>query len=142
MKRMLVVGTVLTVMAAWSPAIAGAEARQAPAQEKPQQPKAPATPAGTWDLSVQTDQGPIPSTLVLKVEEKKVTGTLASERGTAEIEGEFADGKLLFWLTMQGGNGAITINFSGSLRQDGSMSGTADAQGYQMSWTATRAKGL
>lgn len=43
--------------------------------------KAPASPAGKWNMAVDTDQGTMASTLDMKVEGKKVTGTIVSQMG-------------------------------------------------------------
>src|SRR6476646_8426384 len=58
--------------------------------------------SGKWTLVVQADQ-PIASDLEIKVEGKKVSGTINNaDRGSAPIAGEYADGKLTFSLDMQG----------------------------------------
>ena len=80
--------------------------------------------------------------IVMNAVELKIgEATITSERGTAPVEGEFAEGKLQFWMTMEGGGGSMTLNFSGAMKEDGSMAGTIDIQGYQLQWSATRAKG-
>ena len=52
-----------------------------PAQEKPADAKAPASIAGKWDMTAETPQGTTPVTLVMKLDGKKVTGTLAGPQG-------------------------------------------------------------
>jgi hypothetical protein len=130
--------TVLVLGLTAATGTAQSQQTQAPPEKKTEAP-APSV-AGKWDVWVQTEQGGMGSTLDLKLEGKKVTGTIASERGTSPVEGEFADGKLQFWFTMQGNGGSMQIAFSGAFKEDGSLAGTIDVQGYQLPWTATRSK--
>jgi hypothetical protein len=135
----------LTVTAAIALAAAvplASQSGQAPPPEQ-QKPEAKATPsiAGKWDIWVATEQGGTGATLELKVDGSKLTGTMASERGTVPVQGEVTEGKLKFSITMEGNGGSMQIGFAGALTDDGSLAGTIDAQGYQMTWTATRSKG-
>lgn len=146
MRNKLVVGVFVGLVATWPlQAFGQGTTGQGQQQTPPAEQKAPkpdtSTVAGKWDMWVVTDQGSMGSTLDLKLEGKTVTGTITSERGTAPLEGEFAEGKLQFWMTMDGGGGSMTLNFAGAMKEDGSMAGTIDIQGYQLQWTATRAKG-
>lgn len=111
-----------------------------PAQEKPADPKAPATIAGKWDMSAETPQGTTPVTLVIKLDGKKVTGTLTGPQGEIPHEGEYADGKLTTSITFQSSNGAVNVTFTGSMKPDGTMAGTFDFGQGEMKWTATRSK--
>ena len=111
-----------------------------PAQEKPADPKAPATIAGKWDMSAETSQGATPVTLVIKLDGKKVTGTMSGPQGEIPHEGEYVDGKLTTSITFQGSSGAINITFTGSMKPDGTMAGTFDFGQGEMKWTATRSK--
>ena len=52
----------------------------APAQNRPT-PKASASIAGKWDMSAETPQGTEASTLVIKLDGKKVTGTMSEPTG-------------------------------------------------------------
>ena len=147
MRHTLAVGMMAGMLAAsplqaFDQASAGQSQQQPPppAEDKAKKPDT-STVAGKWDMWVVTDQGSMGSTLDLKLEGKTVTGTITSERGTAPDEGEFAEGKLQYWMTMEGGGVSMTLNFSGAMKEDGSMAGTIDIQGYQLQWSATRAKG-
>ena len=144
MRNILTVAVAMGLLAWPAQAAEPTQTQQGQQQEKPQEkkPDAPApSVAGKWDMWVQSDQGSLGSTLDLKLEGKKVTGTISSERGTGPLEGEFAEGKLQFWFTMEGSGGSMTIAFSGAFKEDGSLGGTLDVQGYQLPWTATRPKG-
>ena len=111
-----------------------------PAQEKPAETKAPATIAGKWDMSATTPNGTTAVTLVIKLDGKKITGTMSGPQGEIPMEGEFADGKLKMWISFQGGSGQMNITFTGSLKPDDTLDGTFDFGQGEMKWTATRAK--
>jgi hypothetical protein len=118
---------------------AGQQQAEPPKTEE-KKPAEPATPAGKWNMVTSTSQGTLASTLEIKLDARKVTGTLSSERGTSSIEGEFAEGKLEFGLTMQVNGEAFTIWFSGAMKEDGSLAGTMDYGQGNVPWTATRVK--
>ena len=120
---------------------------QGSAQTKPEQkpePKAeatPATPAGKWSMNIETQGGARQASLDIKIEAKKVTGTLASEIGETPITGEFAEGKLTFAISFDANGQMLNIKFTGTTQKDGSLAGTATMEGAEMTWTATRVKG-
>jgi hypothetical protein len=109
-------------------------------QDKPADSKAPASIAGKWDMTAETPQGTTPVTLVMKLDGKKVTGTMAGPQGEIPVEGEYAEGKLTMSITIQGGSGDLSITFTGALREDGTLAGTFDFGQGAMNWKATRAK--
>lgn len=112
---------------------------QAPAA-KPDPKAAPAL-TGKWSLSVETPQGTMANTMDLKLDGKKVTGTITSQMGTTELAGEFTDGKLTFNMSVDTPNGTLQIAWSGAFKDDGTLSGTASLGDMgQMSWTASRIK--
>ena len=107
---------------------------------KPEEKTAPAI-AGKWTMTTVTQNGPLVSTMDLKVDGKKLTGTISSQMGEAAIAGEYADGKLAFSITMQTNNGAIDVAFKGALKDNGTLAGTLDTgSGTVLEWTAERAK--
>jgi hypothetical protein len=110
------------------------------APAKPGDAKAPESIAGKWDMSAETPQGTMPVTLVIKLDGKKVTGTMASQQGETPLEGEFAEGKLTWSIVFQGGSGSMNITFNGALKDDGTLAGTFDFGQGEMKWSATRAK--
>ncbi len=97
---------------------------------------------GKWTLVVMADQNPITSALEIKLDGKKVTGSVDNaDRGTAPITGEYLDGKLTFSLTMQGQGGSISVSFAGALKPDGTLAGTMNhGQPPDLNWTAERVK--
>jgi hypothetical protein len=130
----------MMALAAFVPAVGLAQQTPPPAQEKPAEPKAAATIAGKWDLSAETPQGVTAATLVIKLDGKKVTGTMTGPQGELPHEGEYVDGKLTTAITIQGNGGTMNITFTGGLKEDGTMAGTFDFGQGAMNWKATRAK--
>jgi hypothetical protein len=111
-----------------------------PAQgQKPEQ-KASASIAGKWDMTVETDQGQMQTLLEIKLDGKKVSGTLTGPQGAGPIEGEFADNKLTFSMAFDSPNGSMSIAFSATLKDD-TFTGTLDFGQGQVPWHATRSKG-
>ena len=113
--------------------------------EKPQpNPKAEAkeapSVAGKWSMNIQMDQGARQATLDVKLDGRKVGGTIASEMGATPIAGEYVDGKLVFSMTMQTGSGDLQIGFTGGLKEDGTLAGTLDFGQGAVNWTAVRMK--
>jgi hypothetical protein len=134
----------VTFLAAAMPAAAIAQTTPPqtppPAQEKPADPKALASIAGKWDMSAETPNGTTAVTLVIKLDGKKVTGTMTGPQGEMPHEGEFVDGKLTTAITIQGNGGQMNITFSGAMKEDGTLAGTFDFGQGAMTWKATRAK--
>ena len=142
MKKL--VSTLATLAFAVATVAAQGGGQSAPPQSKPEQKgeaKSAPSPAGKWDVSVQSQQGQMASTLDMKLDGKKVTGTMASQMGESPVAGEFADGKLRFSITVQTNNGGIEVVFNGAFKEDGSLAGTLDYGQGPTNWTATRVKG-
>jgi hypothetical protein len=102
-----------------------------------------ATLAGKWSVNVETSNGPMESALELKADPKdakKLAGTIVSQMGEAPIEGEFAEGKLTLWLTMNANGSEMSVTFTGEVQKDGSLSGTLDFGQGAIPWTAVRVK--
>lgn len=136
MRKLIIVLSVATLTLAL-PALAAAQA-------KPDPPKAdanaPASVAGKWTLNVDGGSGPMQLPMELKVDGKKLTGTIVGPQGEpANLEGEYADRKLAFTLNIP--DGSMSIAFKATLKDDGTIEGTLDMQGNQIAWTATRVKG-
>ncbi len=91
-------------------------------------------------MSAETPNGTTAVTLVIKLDGKKVTGTMTGPQGDIPHEGEFADGKLTTAISFQGSSGQMNITFTGAMKEDGTMAGTFDFGQGEMKWTATRSK--
>jgi hypothetical protein len=140
MKKALVVAAAFALAATFSVSARPQQADPPKPQQKPEQ-KAPASVAGKWDVTVDTDQGSMQSTLDLKQDGKKVTGTLTSPQGAGPVEGEYAEGKLTFSMSFDGPNGSVQIGFNATVKDDGSLIGTLDFGGQPIAWHAVRSKG-
>lgn len=144
---LLIAGAVVLAV----PATLAAQAQQGQAQGQAQPPKPEAKPepkaeaapsfAGKWTVNVETPNGAMQSALELKIDGKKVAGTMASPMGEAAVEGEIAEGKLTFWITIDAGGNNMSVTFVGTMQKDGSLAGTFDFGQGEMPWTAVRVKG-
>jgi len=140
MKRILIHSSFVLLSVVLAGAIVAAQQTAPPTQAKPEEKKEAPAIAGKWNVSVETPGGNRDSVLEMKVDGKKVTGTLASEMGETPIAGEYVDGKLTFTMSFDGGGQQITLTFVGAPKADGSLAGSIDFQGTAMNWTAVRAK--
>jgi hypothetical protein len=116
-----------------------------PKPEEKADAKAAPSVAGKWNVSIDMQGNVMNSALEIKLDGKKVAGTISGPQGESmAIEGEFADGKLAFSMSFDSPNGPIAITFNGALRENGTLAGTMDfgpaGQGMQISWTAERIK--
>jgi len=112
------------------------EQKPAPAGEKP----AAVNIAGKWTVTIDLQGQQRTSTLDLKVEGTKLTGTINSELGEAQLAGEFADGKLKFGFTMDANGTPLQVGFVGAVQKDGTLAGTLDFGQGEIPWTAVRPK--
>ncbi len=85
--------------------------------------------SGEWAITVNTDGGPIPATLVLKQDGEKVTGSIKSEQGELPLEGTMKEKTLSFAFVYPAPDGSnLTITMSGTVEGD-EIKGTADFGG-------------
>ena len=81
--------------------------------------------AGAWDLAINGPEGPVNATATLKQDGEKVTGSIESQAGTAELTGTIKGKTLNVAFTIQSPQGPIDIKVTGEV--DGaSMKGTID----------------
>ena len=81
--------------------------------------------AGAWDLSINGPEGAITATATLKQDGEKVTGSIESPQGTAELSGTMKGKVLNVSFTIPGPNGNLDIKVNGEV--DGaSMKGIID----------------
>ena len=83
------------------------------------QPAAPVNAAGTWNLTFNTDQGPMSGQLVLKNDGDKLGGTITSDQaGTMPVEAQ-VDGKTLsVWFNYPGQSGPMPVEVTGTIDGD------------------------
>ena len=116
-----------------------AQQSQAKPDPKPEA-GADAALAGKWNLTVESPNGAVDVALDLKVDGKKLAGTIASQMGEAKIEGELVDGKLTFWFSMDANGQSLNITFKGAQQKDGTLAGTLDFGQGEMNWKGVKAK--
>lgn len=112
-----------------------AQAAQA-AQAKPA-----ASVAGAWSMTVTGPDGqPMSVTATFKQEGKKLTGMLNGPQGEVPLEGEYADGKIMFAISVPSDQGPMNIGFAGEQKADGSLAGMASGPFGEIPWTAVKSK--
>ena len=109
----------------------------------------PKTVTGTWNMGIQGDHV-IPTALVLKQDDKKLTGTIAlptqnvGQRVEVELSGEIADGAFTLAGTVDHATEPTSLTITGSLKDDGSLEGTLamrnHGRDHNLPWTAERLK--
>ena len=97
---------------------------------------------GKWAISVVNDQGPMSASMTLTQNGAKITGTFTNDHtGEAPVEGEFANGTLTFAIDVHGDSGsAMHVDFTGKMKDDGTLAGTLKGPMGEMNWTGTRVK--
>jgi hypothetical protein len=113
------------------------------AQDKKPAPKpAAATLAGKWTVTIESDQGNVTSTMVLKQEGRNVTGTFSNPHGegTLPVVGELADRALTLSVDAVVDHGEMHLAFKGAMKDDGSLAGTMTSAMGDSKWTAVRIK--
>lgn len=114
----------------------------APATPKPAAPAAGALSiAGSWNISLDAGSGPMDIGATMKLDGKKLTGTLSSQMGDTALEGEFADGKATFGISFDGGGGAMSITFTGTMKDADNITGTMSGPMGEIPWVGKRVKG-
>jgi hypothetical protein len=127
---MKILNTLALIACLAAPAAAQTATATAPAAEV----------VGTWDASVNTAQGTIPSQIKLKKDGAKLVGTIASQMGESPLEAEVKGNALTIWFTFQGGNGPMAIELAGTVTGD-RIAGTMGVGGQAAGdWTASRVK--
>jgi hypothetical protein len=132
---------VAVALALFAPVAAAQQTSQAKPDPKPEQKvESKDSLDGKWNMLIDGPQGQMNTVLEIKQEGKKIGGSLTSDMGGAPIEGEFAEGKLTFWMTMDAGGQQLQIGFTASVKPDGTLAGTLDFGQGAFPWTAARAK--
>jgi hypothetical protein len=86
---------------------------------------AQASVAGAWDLTINGPEGAITAVATLKQDGEKVTGSIESPQGTADLAGTLKGKVLNMSFTIPGPNGNLDIKVNGEV--DGaSMKGIID----------------
>ncbi|HOC17920.1 MAG TPA: hypothetical protein PKK95_06620 [Vicinamibacterales bacterium] len=97
------------------------------------------TVTGTWEVSVESPQGPMTITATYKQEGEKLTGMHVSEMGEAPLEGTVKGSEFTYVLTIQGPDGPLALKHTGKVDGD-TITGTVELFGDTIPWTAKRKK--
>ncbi|HUE71523.1 MAG TPA: hypothetical protein VMP01_11625 [Pirellulaceae bacterium] len=105
---------------------------------------ADANPTGTWKWSVTRNEKTRETTLKLKLEGDKLTGSISGRNQDTPIENaSFKDGTVSFSVTREFNNQKFTTKYSGKLDGD-AVKGTSeterDGQKQSRDWEAKRVK--
>ncbi len=100
-----------------------------------------AKPEGTWKWSFERNGEKLETTLKLKAEGDKLTGTITGRDGkeSAIEEGSFKDGEVKFQVTRERDGNKITIKYSGKISGD-TITGKSEAGERSRDWKAERAR--
>jgi hypothetical protein len=94
---------------------------------------------GSWDVTINSPQGPRTGQLFLKQEGEKLTGTIKSRFGETPLEGSVKGKEIKFKYTVKFQDQDFTIALAGAVDSD-AMKGDADFGGLaQGDWNAKRA---
>ena len=141
MKKVL--GIALVAALALVSSVSAQQAQSKPDPAPAAKPADVAKPVeGKWDMTVASDQGPLAVLATFKLDGTKLSGSLNSQMGDTVLVGEALADKVTFTIQFDGGGGSMELVFTGAMKADGSLAGTLSSQMGDMSWTATRAKGL
>jgi hypothetical protein len=144
MKRTLITLAALAALSVAAPAFAR-QAAPPPAQPEAKvaaaDPKLAASYVGKWTVDLQGPQGPMQLGLDVKIDPaNKVTGTIESPQGPANIAGEFKDATLGFTINFDAGGQMLEIYFESTLKE-GKLAGTMHLGDMgSFPFTAIRAK--
>jgi hypothetical protein len=76
------------------------------------------SPAGAWDLTIDTPQGPNTSTLTLKLEGDKLSGDLASQMGSTPVTGTFSAGTVAVTANLDIQGTSLQLGINGKVDAD------------------------
>jgi len=95
---------------------------------------------GTWDMTVESPQGALEVTAVLKQDGEKLTGTQASQMGEVALEGSVVGNEIKYTINIDAGGQQMTIVFAGKVEGD-TMAGIFEFGGMgTAAWSAKRRK--
>ena len=94
-----------------------------------------ATVSGTWSMSVDSPHGKMKTSLTLKQDGTRVTGTFRSQMPDMDVAGTFENGSLKIETSDTAEHKLI---FSARLKDDGTLAGYISGEMGDMNWTAAR----
>ena len=96
-------------------------------------------PTGTWSMTFQAPQGPVPAQMVIKKDGERFIGSIASDMGQAELEAAVKEKAITIGFAMSGSAGDFNVVMNGTIEAD-QIKGTFDAGGTTGEFTGTRGK--
>jgi hypothetical protein len=96
-------------------------------------------PTGTWSMTFQAPQGPVPAQMIIKKDGDRFIGSIASDMGQAELEAAVKEKAVTVGFAMSGSSGDFNVVMNGTIDGD-AIKGTFDAGGTTGEFTGTRAK--
>ena len=94
--------------------------------------------SGTWDITFNTQNGPMAASITIKKDGDKLAGTMTGPQGDLAIEGTQKDKLVALNLSVQTPNGGFAIAMSGTQEGD-ALAGTVDFGGRgQAEWAGKR----
>ncbi len=102
----------------------------------------PANVAGTWNMTVNSDQGALTMVLTIQQDGGKIKGTSKSDFGESQLDGTVKGNSIDFIVHVKSDNGDFDVEHIGTVDGDTikgtfKMPGNADFSGQ---WSATRQK--
>jgi len=94
-----------------------------------------ATVSGTWSMSIDSPHGNMKTSMTLKQDGTKVTGTFRSQMPDMSVEGTFENGTLRIETSDTAEHKLV---FSAKLKDDGTLAGNLSSDMGDMNWTAER----
>jgi hypothetical protein len=100
-----------------------------------------AKPEGTWKWTFERNGEKVETTLKLKAEGDKLTGTITGRDGKENPieEGSFKDGEVKFQVTRERDGNKLVIKYSGKVSGD-TITGKSEAGERSRDWKAERSK--
>ena len=96
--------------------------------------------AGSWDVTFNAQQGPIPGKLTFKKDGAKIIGTVTSQVGESPLEAEVKGKAVTVWFSVTMQQGPIAIQLDGTVDGD-TIKGSIGAGGQTAgTWVATKSK--
>jgi hypothetical protein len=95
--------------------------------------------SGTWNFSVETDQGSGNPTFTLKQDGEKLTGTYSGQFGQASVAGTVKGDKVEIGFAADAGGQKMDVKYSGTVESPTRMTGVVDLGGMGTGkWTARK----
>ena len=96
--------------------------------------------SGTWDMTVESQQGTAHPSITLKQDGEKITGSYRGQMGESRLQGSIKGNEIAFTVTLKFQDASYTVTYTGSATDD-KMSGTTRfGNAGTGNWSAERRK--